>query len=56
MKKKSACSTNKLEVFIAGNYCNQNEILKSKQLSLKENAHLRENNDRVSLIIQWLCL
>lgn len=46
MKKKSCFKPN---VFIAEHYSHQNEILKSKTLSLKEDVHKRENNDRVSL-------
>lgn len=49
LKKKQACSNANSDVFIADNYCDQNRILISKNQSLKENPHLREDNDRVSL-------
>lgn len=50
LKKRQSCSTkNHSEVFITDNYCDQNEILLSKNQSLKEDLHLREANDKVSM-------
>jgi len=44
LKKKMSCSTKNADVFIANNYCDQNDILLSNQQSLKEDPHLREDN------------
>eukprot|EP00102_Acyrthosiphon_pisum_P022396 XP_016659606.1 PREDICTED: uncharacterized protein LOC100164659 [Acyrthosiphon pisum] len=45
LKKKMSCSTKNPDVFIANNYCDQNDILLSNQQSLKEDPHLREDNE-----------
>lgn len=49
-KKKQSLSTDSPDVFIAENYCDQAGILNSTKQSpkKKEDANLRENNDRVS--------
>ncbi|XP_025192312.1 glycerophosphocholine phosphodiesterase GPCPD1-like isoform X1 [Melanaphis sacchari] len=46
LKKKMSCSTESPDVFIANNYCDQNDILLSKQQSLNEDPHLREDNEK----------
>lgn len=51
MKKKQSYSNEKKEVYIAENYCDQTGILLSKNQSLNEDVHFRENNDRVSYIM-----
>lgn len=49
MKKKQSCaSPKKAEIFIANDYCDQAGIILSKNQSLTEDAHMREDNDRVS--------
>ncbi|XP_015371225.1 PREDICTED: glycerophosphocholine phosphodiesterase GPCPD1-like [Diuraphis noxia] len=42
LKKKDSCSTKNPDVFIANNYCDQNDILLSNQQSLNDDPHLRE--------------
>lgn len=49
--KKKQIVEKKNESYIAENYCVQNGILLSKSQPLKEDMHLRENNDRVSYIL-----
>lgn len=49
--KKEQCAEKKNEHYIAENYCVQNGILLSQNQPLKEEKHLRENNDRVSYIL-----
>jgi len=44
LKKKMSCSTENPDVFIANNYCDQNDILLSNQQSLNDDPHLREDN------------
>lgn len=49
MNKRESCATKKPGIyFVARNYCEQNKILLSKEESLNEDMHLRENNDNVS--------
>lgn len=47
LKKKQNCSKKESEVYIAENYCDQTGIIISTNQSHKENAHMREDNDRV---------
>jgi len=55
MEKKQTCSTNKTtDIFIANNYCDQTGIILSKNLALMEDAHLREDNDRVCFLKMYL--
>lgn len=51
LKKKESYLTDKSDIYIAENYCHQTGILLSNSQSLKDEVHLRENNDRVSYII-----
>jgi len=44
LKKKMACSAENPDVFIANNYCDQNDILLSNQQSINDDPHLREDN------------
>lgn len=47
-KKQSNESPKKTEIFIANDYCDQVGIILSKNQSLTEDTHVREDNDRVS--------
>lgn len=51
LKKKQNCSKKESEVFIAENYCDQTGIILSTNQSHKENAHMREDNDRVCYLL-----
>ncbi|XP_060846937.1 LOW QUALITY PROTEIN: glycerophosphocholine phosphodiesterase GPCPD1-like [Rhopalosiphum padi] len=46
LKKKMACSAENPDVFIANNYCDQNDILLSNQQSINDDPHLREDNEK----------
>lgn len=47
-KKKQSLSTDRPEIFVAENCCDHAGILNSTKQSPKEDANLRENNDKVS--------
>ncbi|VVC38349.1 Carbohydrate-binding-like fold,Spaetzle,PLC-like phosphodiesterase, TIM beta/alpha-barrel [Cinara cedri] len=49
LKTKLSCAIQKLEIFTTENYCDQNRIILSKNQSLKEDPHLRDNDDRIQL-------
>jgi hypothetical protein len=52
MNKKESCITKRPGIyFVARNHCEQDKILLSKEESLNEDTHIRENNDNVSICI-----